>query len=152
MSSRLLGIATRKAKRAPMETCAKAEITVEAGVGSDFRGKPGKRQISVLSKESWSAACKELNASLPWTVRRANLLVEGLHLKESTGSLLKIGDVTLEITDETDPCSRMDEQHNGLMAALTPDWRGGVLCRVLSGGSISVGDPVSMTQPTAKPE
>ena len=147
MTSRLVGIATRKAKRAPMETYVEAEITRESGVGSDFRGKPGKRQVTVLSNESWAAACSELNAEIPWTVRRANLLVEGLNLHESTGSMLVIGEVHLEVTGETDPCWRMDEQHEGLMAALTPDWRGGVLCRVLTGGTINVGDPVSMTPP-----
>ena len=45
---------------------------------------------------------------------------------------------------ETDPCSRMDEQHAGLRDALTPDWRGGVCCRVIAGGNVAVGDEVRL--------
>jgi MOSC domain-containing protein YiiM len=43
---------------------------------------------------------------------------------------------------ETDPCPRMDAQHPGLTAALLPEWRAGVCCRVLKGGAIRSGDPV----------
>ena len=45
---------------------------------------------------------------------------------------------------EVDPCFRMDEQVEGLKAALTPDWRGGVGCTVLQNGSVSIGDPVTI--------
>jgi MOSC domain-containing protein YiiM len=38
----------------------------------------------------------------------------------------------------------MEEAHAGLKRALTPDWRVGVCCRVLSGGLISVGDTVQL--------
>jgi len=127
-----------------METFAEAEVRVGTGVGTDSRGSPGRRQVTVLSHEAWTATCNELNAELPWTLRRANLLVEGLKLKETVGGVLRLGDVTLEITGETDPCFRMDEQHEGLTVALTPDWRGGVICRVVSAGHIRVGDTITM--------
>lgn len=147
MTAKLLGIATRTAKRATMDTASKAEVSVAKGVGNDFRGKPGKRQVTVLTRESWTAACAEVGAELPWTVRRANLYVEGVALKDSTGQILRIGNVIMEITGETDPCYRMDEQHDGLTAALVPDWRGGVLCRVLTGGTIRVDDAVALSDP-----
>jgi MOSC domain-containing protein YiiM len=38
----------------------------------------------------------------------------------------------------------MDEQHQGLTAALQPDWRGGVACRVLNDAEIRIGDPVAV--------
>lgn len=139
---RLAGIAWRDAKRARMQTLDSAEISVEGGVAADFRGRPGKRQVTVISASAWQAACRDLGADLPWTTRRANLLVEDLSLPQRTGDVLQIGDVRLQITMEVDPCSRMEEQHAGLREALSPQWRGGVACSVLQGGRVSLGDQV----------
>ena len=58
------------------------------------------------------------------------------------GRALAHGDLVLEITGECGPCTRMDEQYEGLTAALMADWRGGVTCRVISGGRVAVGDAV----------
>ncbi len=99
--------------------------------------------MTVMSVEDWRVACAAAGTDLPWHARRANLLVDGLKLANTSGRKLRIGDrVVLEITGELDPCSRMDEIHDGLRGALAPDWRGGVTCSVLSGGPISAGDPV----------
>jgi MOSC domain-containing protein YiiM len=116
-----------------------AEITRAAGVADDARGRPGDRQVTVLAAEAWGAACAELGADLPWTTRRANLLVSGIELEASLGGRIEIGDATFEITGETDPCRVMELQHAGLEAALAPAWRGGVTCRVLTDGAIAVG-------------
>ena len=40
----------------------------------------------------------------------------------------------------------MEEQYNGLKVALTPNWRGGVACTVLQGGSVRLGDSVSIVE------
>ena len=48
----------------------------------------------------------------------------------------------LEVTQETKPCHLMEAAHPGLKRALTPEWRGGVCCRVLKGGKVRVGDRV----------
>ena len=141
-TGKLEGIAWRKVSRQPMELASKIEITERAGVGADLRGKPGARQVSVLSVEAWAKACAEVGSELDWTLRRANLLVSGLELFETAGQRLRIGDVVLEVTCETDPCQLMDKQHAGLRRALEPEWRGGASCRVVSGGHVSLGDAV----------
>jgi MOSC domain-containing protein YiiM len=140
--AQLLDIAYRTAKRAPMLLLDTAKITAETGVNSDSRGKPGKRQVTILSKEAWERACNDLGNDLPWTTRRANLLIEGLDLENTTSQQIIIGDVVLEINGETDPCSRMDEASEGLKNAMMSEWRGGVLCSVISGGTVSKGDEV----------
>lgn len=141
---RLIGIARREQKRAEMEVLENAEISEQTGVAKDFRGKPGKRQVTVISAESWAAACEDLGQQIPWTTRRANLLVEDARLPQRTGDVIEIGIVRLLVTMEVDPCSRMEEQYEGLRAALMPDWRGGVACTVLKGGSVRLGDEVSV--------
>ena len=144
MTGRLVAIARRAAKRAPMLEAESGEITLESGLVGDSRGAPGRRQVTVLDAAAWRAVCEELGCELPWTHRRANLLVEGVDLEDSAGCRLKVGDVLLEITCETTPCERMDEQQAGLGRALEPSWRGGVCCRVLRGGAVRPGDPVAM--------
>ena len=139
-TGRVLAIARRERTRARMELLDSAEVSVEAGVAGDARGALRDRQVTVLAQESWAAACADLGKTLPWTTRRANLLVEGLHLADGTGQTIRVGTLELMVTGETDPCSRMEEQQEGLRAALTPDWRGGVTCRVVRGGAIRVGD------------
>jgi MOSC domain-containing protein YiiM len=97
----------------------------------------------VLARESWDAALGAAGAPLPWTARRANLLIEGIDLAGCAGAELLIGGtVRLQVTGETDPCARMDAVRPGLRSALAPAWRGGVTCRVVADGDIAVGDPV----------
>jgi MOSC domain-containing protein YiiM len=130
-----------------MESLAEAQITIEGGVSGDCRGvlKPGgrgRRQVTLISAESWDEAVAELGTRISWEQRRANLLVSGIKLENGTGVRIRIGDAVLEITGECDPCSRMEELASGLKAALTPHWRGGATARVVSEGSIAIGDEV----------
>ncbi len=141
---KLLSIGVRDASRAPMRVMERASVTRERGVEGDHRGRARGRQVTVLAREAWQAACAELGAEREWTTRRANLLVEGVDLEETLGARLRIGDVVLEVTQETDPCARMDQAHPGLRRALTPAWRGGVSCSVIEGGEIRCGDAVRL--------
>ena len=153
---RLEGITRRDARRAPMEEIETGEITLERGLAGDHKGpKFPRRQITVLAIEDWQAALDDLTdlagpVVLPWTARRANLLVSGVRLPRARGAQLQIGAVSLEVTAQTVPCRRMDEAHQGLLRALHPDWRGGVTCRVLMGGTISIGDGVRVTASPAE--
>ena len=101
---KVLAIARRNASRARMESLDRAQVSLDAGVEGDHRGTPGERQVTVLTRESWQAACAELGADLPWTTRRSNLLIEGLRVEGRLGQTIRIGDVELSITGETDPC------------------------------------------------
>ncbi|PKP91995.1 MAG: MOSC domain-containing protein [Alphaproteobacteria bacterium HGW-Alphaproteobacteria-16] len=144
---RLAGIARHAFPKGPMETIDHATVTLEGGIVGDYRGamkgKPYKRQVSLIEAGDWDAAMAEVGHSIPWEQRRANLLVEGLDLPQIVGARLRIGaDVVLEIRDETNPCERMEALAEGLRAALTPDWRGGVLAMVIQPGEIAVGDTI----------
>lgn len=144
---RVLAIARKPRHGAPMEPIDAASITPERGLAGNANGRPGRRQLTVLTREGWGAACRDLGREVPWTTRRANVLVEGLELAGRVGWRLTIGEVMLEITGETTPCSRMDAQVAGLTAALAAGWRAGVTCRVLQGGEIGRGDAVTLEPP-----
>ncbi len=140
----LLGIAIRHRKRGEMQELASAHVTVSTGVADDFRGKPGNRQVTVLSMEDWQTTCNEINRILPWPTRRANLYIEGIDLHNTAKQHLHIGQLILLITRETDPCKRMQEAHEELFEALAKRWRGGVCCRVIQAGDIAIGDQVEL--------
>jgi MOSC domain-containing protein YiiM len=141
----VIGIARRESKRAVMETLESAIISDETGVADDFRGTSNLRQVTLLSSMVWNKVCQEVNSDLPWTTRRANLLIDGLEFPQQKGELLKIGEVLLQITMEMKPCYRMDEQFIGLKEALKPEWRGGICCKVLHRGSVTIGDQIYIT-------
>jgi MOSC domain-containing protein YiiM len=152
-TGRLMGIARRPVRRAPMEEVAEAGVSVAAGLEGDCKGaKYPRRQITVLALEDWQAALAELGGDLAWTARRANLLVAGLVLPRGRGSILRIGPVHLEVLAQTFPCARMEEARAGLLKALAKNWRGGVTCRVMEGGRIALGQPVEVVacRPEAK--
>jgi MOSC domain-containing protein YiiM len=141
------GIARHARPKAPMEVVDAVAVTLEGGLAGDYRGamrgKPYKRQVTLVERRDWEAACVLVGANLPWEERRCNLLVDGLDLAQVPGTRLRIGrDVVLEITRECDPCERMEALAPGLKAALTPDWRGGACAMVVSGGMIAVGDVI----------
>lgn len=147
MTGRIAGIARHAIPKGPMETIDHATVTLEGGIGGDFRGamkgKPYKRQVSLIEANDWDAAMAQVGHSIPWEQRRANLLVEDFDLPQTPGVRIRIGaDVVLEITCETNPCERMEALAEGLRAALTPDWRGGALTKVITPGRIAVGDSI----------
>lgn len=134
-----------------MEVIDHVEISVDGGLHGDFRGvvKPGgrgRRQVTLIERADWDAAMAEVGHNIGWQQRRANLLVEGLDLPQRPGTRLRIGEVVLEVTRETDPCERMEALAVGLKAALSVDWRGGVCARVKAGGHIAVGDTIRIEE------
>lgn len=141
--STIKAIAIKNRPRVAMQSIDSAHVSVASGILGDFRGSQLGRQVTILSESAWQTACAEVDADLPWTTRRANLLVDGVEFDESfVGKSIRIGDVELIVTEQTNPCSFMDAQHQGLTAALTPEWRGGICCNVVKPGDIKIGDRV----------
>lgn len=149
-SGELVGIARHAERQGPLECLDRVRVTQRAGLDGDCRGRTRLRQVTVVAAEAWEAVCRELDAELSWTLRRANLLVKGVSLPRAPGARLEVGDLWLEVTGETAPCARMDEQLVGLRAALRPDWRGGITCRVLNEAEIRLGDAVSVHPPNPR--
>lgn len=144
---KVIGIAGKEKVGPDMVVYASAKASIENGIGDDYRGaKKDDRQVSIMSIESWTAVCAELDRKLHWTKREANILVEGIDLVDSVGDILKIGDFYIEITGELKPGNKMDKVFVGLKQALIPDWRGGVTGKVISEGMIHENDKVTMME------
>ena len=98
------------------------------------------RQVLLADREALDEVGVE-----PGTIKE-NLTVEGLHVMGlPVGTRVRLGDsVVLEITQVCEPCFRMDEIRMGLKAELVG--RRGMVARVVSGGSISVGDSITLEE------
>lgn len=134
----------RPAARLAVRSVDRAEAVAECGLEGDHAGG-GKRQVTVLSLESWQDACAEFGRPLDPAVRRANVVVAGVDLAQSIGRTLRLGGATVEILGETRPCELMDDDGRlGLDAALRKDRRGGVFGAIVTSGTVQVGDDVAI--------
>ena len=114
-------------------------------VGGGLQGnanRGGKRQVTIITRERWSELMETLGADLPPRVRRANLMVTGVDLRNSRGRILRIGATRLLINGETRPCEQMEAAHAGLRELMRDRWGGGAFAEVVEGGQIRVADEV----------
>jgi MOSC domain-containing protein YiiM len=137
-------IGIRPKRRVPPE--AVAEVQAVAGVGltgDHYASKTnGKRQVTLIQLEHLEVVARLLGKPevRPEWVRR-NLLVSGINLHALRDRRFRIGAVLLEGAGSCDPCSRMEEAlgaggYNAMRG------HGGIVCRILGGGPIRVGEPV----------
>ena len=139
----LTSIHVAKGRRLPMRAVEGA--TVEAGkgiVGDRYHGAR-HRQVSVQSVAALRAASEAFGADLPAELTRRNLTVDDGVVPTAPGSLIRVGDVLLEVVRVAAPCKLLDDTiGRGAQEALRR--RGGSICRVLEGGRLSVGDAVDL--------
>lgn len=141
-------IAWRPTNGEPMVEIEKCSVNPKQGMDCENR-KHGKREVSLLSAQSWNDVCKDMGQELPWTTRRANFLIDslidGMKLSDTIGKTIAIGkSVRVHIHKETKPCHIMENQFAGLKNAIKSDFRGGVLGQVTTGGDIQIGDEVTV--------
>ena len=127
--------------RAPMQEVSSANLITGQGIQGDRHlkkdGSRSKRQVLLMDEET----LKDFNLAAGEI--RENITVSGINLTQFTdGERLSLGSsVSLKITGECEPCSRMDEIRPGLQSLL--DGKRGMLAYVESGGEIKIGDGIS---------
>ena len=132
---------------------ARSIVDIASGAGEGFLDSfAGLVFFLLLGRLVQQQTFDRIRRSLPQaepSMRRANLMVSGIHLENVRDRVITIGDTRILLHGETRPCERMDEQCPGLTAALDTHWGGGAHGIVLGGGDIRVGDAVSLEQVAA---
>jgi MOSC domain-containing protein YiiM len=144
---RVLAIAIKSAEGGPMVESQSATAVVDAGLAGNAKVAT-HRGVTFLSARQWRQITAELEADIPWHLRRANILIDADSMASLIGRTVALGEAQLVIKGETHPCGLMDQQHQGLRAALKPDCRGGVYGQVVRGGTFRVGDLLSVVETT----
>lgn len=140
-TGRLAAVWIKRARSEPMDPVDEGEMVAGRGLAGNVH-QGGRRQVTVIARDAWERALEEVDGFVDPSARRANLLVEGIELRDSRERVLRVGRCRIRVWGETKPCGRMDDALPGLQEALVPEWRGGVYGEVLEGGRVRVGDPV----------
>ena len=140
---KVLAIAVRTVKEGPMREVESVEVAEQGGLVGDLPVTP-ERGVTLIDRAQWQETIDELNVDLPWHTRRANVLTEGLEMASLIGNTIHLGSIELEVIDETRPCALMDRIQPGLRQVLKPDCRAGVHGRVIKGGTLRVGDAITL--------
>jgi MOSC domain-containing protein YiiM len=140
-------IGVRPARREDLAVLGSVEAIEGAGLAGDHRTgkKPGSgRQVTLISREFIDQIAHFTgHDNIDPALLRRNLVVSGVNLNALRHQQFSIGPVLLEAGAWCHPCSRMEEAlGKGGVAAMIG--HGGLCCKILRGGVISVGDAVTV--------
>jgi MOSC domain-containing protein YiiM len=120
-------------------------VVAEAGVGlvGDRYHGTRHRHVTIQSQELLDRAAEILGYGFDRGATRRNLTVDAGEIPTELGVRLVIGQVALEIVRVVAPCRLLDDGIGpGAAAALRR--RAGSACRVLTSGTIRIGDTVDV--------
>ena len=133
-------------RHAPMEELSTALVVENSGLEGCAHARPGgKRQVLLVDVET----LRSMN--LTPGITRENITTEGLDTNAlQVGQTLHISGVSLEVSAVCEPCELMETIRPGLQREL--QGRRGMLCRVLSSGTLQPGDSIVVQEPPNKPQ
>jgi MOSC domain-containing protein YiiM len=167
-AGKLEQIHVRPGRRAPTVSLAHVLAVEGRGLRGDHTGDRtrtpsaaaggGRRQVTLLQAEHVPVIAAMLSGrqAMSAGLLRRNLVVSGLNLLAARSLfperrlLLSIGEAKLEVTGSCDPCSLM-ERLLGPGGYNAMRGHGGVTARVVEGGTMSVGDAVTVVELRAGP-
>jgi len=138
----------------PMQSVAEVEAMVGVGLSgdryashsgfySDWPTDPGAREVTLIARETLDALRDEVGIELSVTEHRRNLTIRGVDLGALVGARFTVGEVVLEGVRDCPPCVHLEELTG--RAVLRPLLnRGGLRARIVVGGTLRVGDTLSV--------
>ncbi|HWO56239.1 MAG TPA: MOSC domain-containing protein [bacterium] len=120
------------------------EVRANYGIPEDYRsGQSPRRQLTLIEEEALQEAARLLGRPVPEGASRRQVVVRGIDLNKMIGHHIRLGEITLSVERYCAPCERMNQELGpGGRDALR--WKAGVTARVVSGGTLRVGDPVTL--------
>ena len=133
-------------------TFAVPEVRAVAGAGLEgdrnfqppgVDGPGPEREVTLIQQEALDAVAREHGIQLAPGEHRRNLVTLGVPLNDLVGQEFQVGSVRLLGLELCEPCNYLEGLTGkpGLLRALVH--RGGLGARILDGGVLRVGDPVT---------
>jgi MOSC domain-containing protein YiiM len=119
-----------------MESLSSAAAVVDRGFsGCAHARAASKRQVLLVDRETLDAM------NLQPGIIRENITTDGLNVNGlPAGQRLRVGAALLEVSAVCTPCDQLEKVRPGLRREIYG--RRGMLCRVIEGGEIRIGDPI----------
>jgi MOSC domain-containing protein YiiM len=120
-----------------------AVLTVDRGIEGDRKGKGRDRQLNIMSAETLASLAAEGFKTGPGQMGE-QIVLEGIEIDSlPVGARIRLGEsAVVEVTIARTGCDRFEH----IQGKLTRLVRGrlGVMARVVTGGPIALGDPVTI--------
>ena len=148
----LTWIGVRPARRLDLQTLHQVEAVEDLGLTGDHRMEktPGSgRQVTIISEEYIQMISHYLGGKpvSPLQLRR-NLVVKNINLTALRYQQFQIGDAIFEAGALCHPCQRMEQVlGKGGIAAMMG--HGGLCCKIIQSGTITLGDSITLLTPQA---
>ena len=139
----VVGLQIAKATRLDMRPVDSIDIEANAGIVGDRYHGSRHRQVSVQSLEELAEAEQAHGAALDPLLTRRNITINTGRVPRTPGQRFGVGSVELEVVRDAAPCKLLDD-NLGAGARTAMRRRAGVICRVIAGGTVRLGDPVDL--------
>jgi MOSC domain-containing protein YiiM len=145
-AGRILHIFIAPARGAPMLALPEAEVIAECGLAGDRYADATNRrspdyQLSLIEIENVEAFAQASGLALKPDDPRRNLVTKGIRLNDLCGKRFMVGAVELEGLELCEPCATFAQRTHPEVVRFFVH-RGGLRCRILSGGRIRIGDEI----------
>lgn len=138
----MVAIHVAPASRLPMRSVESAEAEAGVGLVGDRYHGTRHRHVTVQSRSGLDEASTALGSEVGAGQTRRNVTISHGDVPTAPGSRIAIGGVELEVVRIAAPCRLLDDViGEGARKALSK--RAGSVCRLLSSGTIRVGDVVT---------
>jgi MOSC domain-containing protein YiiM len=141
----------------PLVEVAEFNLVAEKGIVEDKRyfgrlsnGKPAKRQVTLIERETIAQHAAALGAQLDPGGVRSNIETNGIDLISLIGQQVRVGEAVLLFVEPRTPCHKMDALVPGLRE-LMENKRQGVIARVVESGRVRPGDRIEAIASVRQP-
>ena len=153
MAGEIVAIHISSGAGTPMQSLPQAEAIAGSGLqddryqlGTGFYSTvptdPGARELTLIAEEALAEVLAETGIELPLYEHRRNLTTRGVDLSSLLGQRFRVGQVICEGVRDCPPCNHLEDlTGKAVLAPLVH--RGGLRARILSGGTIQVGDAIT---------